>query len=219
MKIGIFQNWGMGDLIMTLPVLSELRRLHPQASLHLIVRGGAQAALLRDSLLIGEILELPPNSRRLEMLRFFWSLRRLNLDAVFLGARITPIAAVLLRVVSGIPIVIGDGRRFRWAYTHHHAINPGLHRVDQMLQTLSAWTGHVVSSPVFRLPIADAGRVEGKEILLRYGLKPGSFVAFHPGGSKGGGADKRLPPAVVAATVAALREQDPWGASRYPLRS
>lgn len=95
MHFGIFQNWGLGDLIMTTPVIAEFRRLYPDARLTLVVRGAAQASLLRDSPLIDRILVMPPRSDRKNLLRFFLKLRRENLDVAFVGSRISPLLPLL----------------------------------------------------------------------------------------------------------------------------
>jgi heptosyltransferase-2 len=206
LKIGVFQAWGMGDLIMTLPVLQELCHLNDRR-IDLIVRGKAQAALLRDSPLVNQIFEMPPDKGRLGVLSFFWSLRRLRLDAVFIGARIHPMAALLLRFISGIPNIIGDGNRFSWAYTIQNRLDSKPHRVDQMLETLSLWTGRPASEPVFKLPISAEGTARGKAFLESNGIPKCGYVAFHPGGSKAGGLDKRLPTPLVKKAIVSFRAQ------------
>ncbi|ACB97406.1 glycosyltransferase family 9 protein [Beijerinckia indica] len=208
-SIGIFQHWGLGDLLMTVPVLSELRRLHPAAQIVLIVRGKAQAALLAKSPLIDKILEVPPNSEKLDLLRFFWSLRQYHFEAVYIGTRITPLVPLLLRLVTGVSTIIGDGNRLGWLYTHRNTIDPAVHRVDRMLQTLSLWTGHKVEEPDFPLPIAEEPRRLAMATLEAQGLTNARFFTIHPGSSRGPGIEKRVPVRLVKDVIAGLRKYDP----------
>lgn len=208
-SIGVFQNWGLGDLVMTVPVLVELRRLHPSARVVLMVRGKAQAALMEGSSLVDEILQVPPNSDRWAILRFFADLRRYHFDMVYVATRITPLAPLLLRTVAGVRTIVGDGERFEFLYSCRNRLDPGVHRVDRMLATLSLWSGVVVDEPKFELPIAALARRSASERLVACGLVNVRYIAFHPGSSRGPGLDKRVPVPLMKGVMDALRLRDP----------
>ncbi len=207
--IGVFQHWGLGDLVMTVPVLSELRRLNPSARIILMVRGKAQASLMEGSPFVDEILQVPPNSDLVGLMRFFTTLRSRHFDAVYVATRITPLVPLLLRFISGVRTIIGDANRLGFLYTHRNLLDPTVHRVDRMLQTLSIWTGGAVEKPTFDLPIAEAARLSAKARLAASGLADARYFAFHPGSSRGPGIEKRLPIPLVCGVIEALRALDP----------
>lgn len=179
MHFGIFQNWGLGDLIMTTPVIAEFRRLYPHARLTLVVQGGAQANLLKESPLIDQILVMPARSDRTAMLRFFLNLRKEKFDVAFIGTRISALLPCLLKGLSGVPVVVGDGNRANFIYNVRNNIDPGVHRVDRMLATFAMWSGEATSSPTFPLPFSEVALGEVRADLLNRGLEPGRFVALH----------------------------------------
>ncbi|MDP3293532.1 MAG: glycosyltransferase family 9 protein [Nevskia sp.] len=207
--IGVFQHWGLGDLVMTVPVLSELRRLNPSACIILMVRGKAQASLMEDSPLIDEVLQVPPNTDLAGLMRFFAALRSRHFDAVYVATRITPLVPLLLRFISGVRTIIGDADRFGFLYTHRNSLDPTVHRVDRMLKTLSIWTGCSVEKPAFDLPVAEAARLSAKARLAASGLADARYFAFHPGSSRGPGIEKRVPIPLVRGVIEALRMRDP----------
>lgn len=208
-SIGVYQNWGLGDLVMTVPVLAELRRLHPEARIVLMVHGRPQGELLAASPLVDEILQIPQSYKDVRQILFFARLRAKHLDAVFVGTRVAPLVAFMLRVVSGVRVVVGDGNRHGFLYTVQNRVRPGVHRVERMLETLALWTGIRVDRPVFPLPISDEDRRSAAAVLAAKGLAGRRYVAHHPGSSRGRGNEKRLPPTLVREVIAALAERDP----------
>lgn len=207
--IGIFQNWGLGDLVMTTPVMTELRRLHPNARIVLMVRGKAQGALMQGSTAVDEVLQVPPNADRRGLFSFFWSLRYYHFDAVYVATRITPLVPLLLRLVSGVGTIIGDSTRFRFLYTYHNTLDPRQHRVNRMLETLAMWTGELVGKPDFALPVADEMRRSAETRLAAVGLTGRRYFAFHPGSSRALGIEKRIPVDLVKGVIQALRKSEP----------
>lgn len=209
MHLAIVQTWGLGDLTMTTPVIAEYKRIFPDSKLTLIVQGKAQAALMVGSPMVDRIVEMPPRSKRSAYPRFFWDLRRDHIDAAFLGTRIDAWwLPWVLRFLSGIKTLIGDGQRSRWLYKVHGRVDPTVHRVDRMLETFSSWTGHSPASPpTFPLPIAP-GLAEANNALGDRGIRRGHFIVIHPGSSVTAGIDKRIPAAVarrVADSITHLR--------------
>lgn len=207
--IGVFQHWGLGDVIMTVPVLSELRRLHPDAHIVLMVRGKAQGAVMEGSALVDEIVQVPPNADRFALMRFFAGLRAKRFDAVYVATRITPLVPLLLRVLSGVRTIIGDGDRLGFVYSYRNIQDPTVHRVDRMLETLAKWTGVPAGRPRFDLPVRAEARRAAAARLRESGLANARYFAFHPGSSRGAGIEKRLPVSLVRGVMEALRAREP----------
>ncbi len=209
MHFGIFQNWGLGDLIMTTPVIAEFRRLYPDARLTLVVKAGAQANLLKESPLIDQILVMPARSDRTAMIRFFLALRKEKLDVAFIGTRISALLPCLLKGLSGVPVVVGDGQRARFVYNVRNSIDPQVHRVDRMLATFSMWSGEATTRPSFPLPFSEVALAEVRSDLKDKGLEPGRFVIIHPGSSVTAGTEKRIPVEVARRIAAELTMRRP----------
>ena len=202
MHFAIFQPWGLGDLVMTTPVISEFRRLYPVGQLTLIVGDRGQVDLMRDSPIVDSLLEYPQNSTRRAKLGFFRQLRRRGIDVAFMGTRIRPRFAWLLRGVSGIPVIIGDAppghpddeATHRYPYTLCNSIDSSEHRVDRMLKTFALWSRHRPSAPQFPIAARNEGVREAMSLLAAKGLRPRRFVVVHPGSSGGPSQrDKRIP--------------------------
>ena len=196
MHFAIVQNWGLGDLVMTTPVISEFRRLYPDGRLTLVVRGKAQAALMAGSPLVDQILEMPANSDRLALFRFYRDLRRQHIDVAFVGTRIGGWLPWLLKGLAGVPTLIGDGRKEKYPFIYRvrTKVDPAEHRVDRMLRTFSQWSRQQPAPAHFPIPCGDAATEQARSVLAAKGLRTGRFIVVHPGSSGGsGGLDKRIP--------------------------
>ena len=212
MHFAIVQNWGLGDLVMTTPVISEFRRLYPDAKLTLIVRGKAQAALMAGSPLVDQILDMPPSSDRTRLRRFFLDLRRQKIDAAFVGTRIGGWLPWLLKIVSGIPTLIGDGRKEKYPliYDVRTKVDPTEHRVDRMLRTFSQWSRQQPAAAHFPIPCSDEALENARAVLAANRLLPGRYIVVHPGSSGGsGGPDKRIPVDVAHRVAANILDASP----------
>lgn len=205
----IIQIWGLGDLVMTTPVISEFRRLHPEAKLTLIVQGSAQAKLMEGSLLVDQILEMPPRSNRLGYIKFFWALRHQKIDVAFLGTRIDAVwLPWAVKFLAKIPVLVGDGEKSSHLYDIRGSVDSTVHRVDRMLETFALWSLVPPKAPSFTLP-RENGLDEARLVLDKVGLKPGYFVAIHPGSSITSGVVKRIPADVAQRVASAIVEQRP----------
>ena len=193
MHFAVFQNWGLGDLVMTTPVIAEFRRIHPEAKLTLVVQGSAQAALMKDSPLVDQILIMPPRSDRSGLFRFFLGLRNQRIDVAFVGTRISALLPFLLKVLTGVGVIVGDGDKFPLLYAVLNSIDPKVHRVDRMLETFAMWSGQPTATPCFPLPCSAVSVAEARVELANAGLNSGKFVIIHPGSSVSAGTDKRIP--------------------------
>ncbi|WP_197499918.1 glycosyltransferase family 9 protein [Mycobacterium adipatum] len=207
--MAIIQTWGLGDLVMTTPVIAEYRRLYPDSRLTIIVQGRAQAALLDGSPMVDQIIEMPPRENWPAYLRFFFALRRQRIDVAFLGTRIDPSWLLWsLKVLAGIPILIGDGEKSPHLYSIRGRIDPSIHRVDRMLETFALWSGQTPTVASFPLPRAK-GLQEARSRLAEAGLGPGRFVVIHPGSSVTAGTDKRIPVDVARRIAQSVLERRP----------
>lgn len=208
--VGVFQVWGLGDLVMTLPVIDLLRRVFPEAKLTVVVRGAAQESLLQGSALGLNVIAMPPRRSIISTLRFLLDLRRQSMDVAFIATRTTPALAVLLRALSGIHEVVGDSESFRWLYSHCGEVLNTEHRVVRMLRTACDWIGIHPTKPRFPLPIGDAGRRVGDTVLKPALLSPKNFLVIHPGSGRGRGFEnKRLPARLIRHMIDWLRGNHP----------
>jgi heptosyltransferase-2 len=189
----IFQTWGLGDLVMTTPIIAEFRRIYPDARLTLIVQGKAQVALMEDSPLVDQILDMPPRSDRLALLSFFLGLRRQKIDAAFIGTRISSWLPWVLKGLTGVPEIIGDDAQAPFLYSVRNKVDPTVHRVDRMLETFALWSRHSPMAPRFPIPCSEKALHEARSILADIGLRPRGFVVLHPGSGLVGGTEKRIP--------------------------
>lgn len=204
------QIWGLGDLIMTLPVVAEIAQRYPHARLSVIVRGEVQAALLKDSSLNLNVLNMPPSTQLFALARFFLQLRRHGFDIAYFGTRTTPLHAIAMRVLSGVRTIIGDSERFAFLYTHHSSVDPQKHRVTRMLETLSLWDGKQCSNPRFPISISKAAEADAIAQLRAVGASPDRFLIIHPGSGRGlGYREKRLPAPLVHGLIQKIRDDFP----------
>ncbi|WP_431235203.1 glycosyltransferase family 9 protein [Mycolicibacterium psychrotolerans] len=203
MHFAIVQTWGLGDLIMTTPVISEFRRLNPDSKLTLIVRGKPQAALMQGSHLVDQVLTMPPIGDRAAVLKFFLRLRKQHVDVAFIGSRIEGRLPAYLRILAGIPVIVGDGtnKGSRIFYAVRNQIDPEVHRVDRMLETFAMWSRRSPMAARFPIPRSEAALEEAETILADNDLQPGRYVVIHPGSSVSDGTAKRIP-AEVARRIA-----------------
>lgn len=204
--IAYFQNWGLGDLVMTLPALVELRRAHPNARLTLIVRGGAQAAFLKGTDLVDQIIAMPPRRDKPALLKFFLGLRREGFDAAVIGTRISPVLPALLRLLTGVRTIIGDGNSKGFLYTQQTPIVEGVHRVDRMRDVIGNWTKAPLGDIAFPVPTTSAGEAEADDLLTSVGLTDQAYLVMHAGSSVAAGTDKRVPPDVARGIIAGVRK-------------
>jgi len=207
--IAYFQIWGLGDLVMTIPALADIRRAAPDATLTLVVRGGAQGALLQGDPLVDQVMTMPARARKRDLLRFFWGLRRQRFDAAFIGTRISPLLSALLRSLSGVRTIVGDGDRGRFLYTARAPAANGAHRVDRMRNAVATWSDTPPGPAVFRLQTRDEDRAAADALLKDVGFARGTYMMIHAGSSNKASADKRIPAGVVHRLIAAIGRARP----------
>lgn len=178
-------------MIMTTPMLASLRTVFPTTSVSLLAASTAAAETV-DPLLYDEIRVLPRDWRHpTRAIRFFGALRPEHYDAALVATRLSPWFAVLLRWVSGIPVVAGDCLPGRWsAHTHRTVIDAEEHRIvsnNRILRLLAPQ-----AEPGDLSLAADAVSTEAAERIWREsGLEGKCVLAIHPGSDPREGQDKR----------------------------
>lgn len=190
-KILVLQTWGIGDMIMTTPMLSSLRMVFPNSHIT-VIAGSAAAAAVLEPRLHDEVRILPKGWRHpMRALRIFGSLRSSRYDVAFTATRLSPWFAAFLRWCSGIPIVAGDCWPDRWsAHTHRVAIIPEEHRVLANNRILKLLVPHVEPG---ELSVSIGARFadEAAEIWRARGLEGACVLAVHTGSDPREGLDKR----------------------------
>src|SRR5574340_745267 len=97
-KILVIQTWGIGDMVMTTPMLRALRCGLPRAHVTVVAGSPAAAAVIQGSDLCHEVRIMSfRNSSILEVFSFFARLRSECFDAAFVASRLSPRISFLLR--------------------------------------------------------------------------------------------------------------------------
>ena len=182
MKILIFKLSPIGDTVMFLPVVQELRRLRPEWQLT-VCTTPVCAGLYRPGL---DAAEIWPEDRDVfrrswrrpnALLAWFRRVRKLKPDAVLLSFDQSSMARILA-VASGAPLRIGGAESavsWRHGLTHEVAIRPG-HGLAQwdweMAGTLPIGTSHEwpKTPPPPQLPVArPSSRQDRPRIVIHAG--------------------------------------------------
>jgi len=208
-------NW-VGDAIISIPAMKEIRRLFPNARLSLLVRPWVRDVYAAADF-VDEILVYEKDGMHrgwAGFLRLAGELRRRRFDLAILLQN--AFEAALLAWCARIPVRAGyarDGRSL--LLTHACAIDPEVRRVHQAYYYLGILSGigllekrlweHGYPLSV-NLSIRESDRVAAREILRSSGVRPGeTVVGINPGAFYGGA--KRWFPDRYAAVADALAGQ------------
>lgn len=181
-------NW-VGDAIMAIPALRELRRVFPSAHVTMLVRP-ALAGLFREADVVDEILPLDLRSAR-----GYWEAvfalrsRRYDLAVLLPNA----FGAALLAFAARIPIRAGyptDGRA--WLLTHRipfpprwrrqHQVYDYLHLVAELERQVLGTERVSFTDPVPRLTVSEGRRREALAFLAARGVEVSrKIVVLNPG--------------------------------------
>ena len=207
-------NW-VGDAVMTIPALRELRRVLPQARITLATRSWAEG-LFRDADFLDEI-QVYDRGRHdsLAVLRQAkqWRRRRFDLAVLFQNA----FEAALLARLARVPVRLGyatDGRRPllthpvalpSW-HKRRHELFYYLNLIAALEQNLYGSSDILEREPHFALRVSEARKARALEMLKAHGARPARpLVALCPGSTNSRA--KRWPAASYAVLADRLIEE------------
>jgi len=208
-KILVFQTWGIGDMIMSTPMLAALRQQLPEAEITLICGSRASADVVQGSALCDRVRILPlgGNSfyhgrmKLLEIIASFYRLRKEHFDMAIVCSRISPYIPLLLKLLSGVRIIAGDGFRSKeWQYTHWCNINRDLHRVESNINILKTLFAESAVSPVCFYVDSDSSNYADK-LWKQWRLGNKRVLGIHPGSGPLLGMEKRIPVELCRAVI------------------
>lgn len=219
-KILVTELWNIGDVVLTLPFLAELRRIFPHAGVTLLAKAHAREVLegtgLVDEHVTFDFAWTSPEAKYdpsrydlLALMRVFRALRGQQFDLSFdcrMDARgnvVTFLAGARTRV----------GHAFggaTWLLTHPVSVeNHSAHKAADWLRLLAPF-GVDAGAESRRLHVTDEERAWAAAFIARAGIREGAkVVGVHPGGSR---LEKRWPLerfAVVVQRLAARQDVQP----------
>lgn len=191
-RILVVRTDRLGDVVLTLPVLSSLRRCFPGARLSVLLRQYT-GAIVAGNPFVDDIIWYDKDGALVPFGAMLAMLKARRFDAAVL-VRPDPRAALLL-ALAGIPVRIGTGYRYysplmtHRIYEHrsearHHELEYNLH----LLAPLGCDTRDEIAAPRFGLAVAEQTRASAEEILRSLGAGSGPRIVVHPG-SGGSAAD------------------------------
>jgi heptosyltransferase-2 len=183
-------NW-VGDAVMTVPALRELRRLLPNTHITLATRAFAEGifkgADFLDDLLLYD--REPGESSSVFRKAREWRRRRFDLTVLFQNA----FEAALIAWMARVPNRIGYATQRRGRLLTHPLPLPEWHgsrhesfyylNIVAQLETLLHGASKILDcEPVFDLNVTSDRQTEGRDILHAHGMRDGSpIVALCPG--------------------------------------
>jgi ADP-heptose:LPS heptosyltransferase len=193
-SILVIELWNIGDIVLAMPFLAQLRALFPQAKVTMLARPYARA-ILAGTELVDEFIdtELGWSERavRHNPLAYNWSelarvrrtLKNRQLDIAFSGR---------MHVREHVVLALsGAGRRVAFSLGNGSQVltdaipigDPHRHKVDEWLELLKPFGGPVpLDAP--RLKVSDAERQWAQAFLAVHGASTETrIVGIHPGAS------------------------------------
>ncbi|HWA58899.1 MAG TPA: glycosyltransferase family 9 protein, partial [Gemmatimonadales bacterium] len=197
-------HWGIGDLIMTTPLLQALHGALPEAQIE-VVLGLAGAAEVLQGAEYATIRGIIRRQSGLgKLFRFFVGLRKARYDVAVMATRVSPRMGQLARFVAGIPTVIGDGTGPRPAgYTAWREMDPLQHRVEGNIE-IGRLLVDIPGIPHPRVEITPAAAAAAAERWQTLTLAGRPVLAVHPGSSHVTASERRIPETLVDDTIASL---------------
>jgi ADP-heptose:LPS heptosyltransferase len=182
-RILLIRNDRMGDLLLTLPAVSDLRKTHPGAEITLLVHKGLEP-LLEGHPDADRLVTADPEAGRgaLAMLRWALRLKRGRYDAVviFNPSKLFHAASFL----AGIPVRVGYRRKWGRLLTHTLAdtkASRGLHEARYNLELAALLGGPPSNSPRCELPERPRAARQARELLAACGVSSSDRpIALHP---------------------------------------
>lgn len=193
-KILLVQTWGIGDMVLTTPMLHALRLAQPTAYIRVVAGSDSAADVIRRSKLCEEVQVISfRRSSLLAILRFFFQLRVQRFDVAFIASRLSPKIALGLRFLSGIRTVVGDGIGTKGlGYTYWRRVDVTKHRVVANAEILRLRLPHVGIGDL-HFQIDEEARTEAAQIWSEHNLDGCAVLGIHPGGRASECPDKQIP--------------------------
>lgn len=183
-------NW-IGDAIMTIPAMREVRRIFPLAHIALWTRPWAEG-IFRNAGFIDEIISLEDRGKNFKQaMRQAALIRNMGFDLgiVFPNSYRSAAQTKLGKVKRRFGYA-GEGRRFlltdpirvpKWK-NNRHEVFYYLHLIEEVEQRLLGGTSVKESTPDISLNISDERMEEAREMLEKAGCLPGRpIIALGPG--------------------------------------
>jgi heptosyltransferase-3 len=180
-KILIIKLRYIGDVLLTTPVLKNLRLNYANVRMDIMVNKGTDE-VLKHNQDINTVIHVERNSL-IRQLRFVRELRGEKYDLVI--DLTDSDRSAILSLMSGAPIRVGYNSESRWrgrCYTHVvPASRDKMHTVDYQLEALRL-LGVPVKSSELVLPLGQEDRVFADRIIGEYKLNDGRpIILIHPG--------------------------------------
>jgi lipopolysaccharide heptosyltransferase II len=196
-RILVVELWKIGDVVLTIPFLAQLRAIFPNARITMLGQPHARV-ILEGTALVDEFIETDlawSRTRRLDLFNYRWrefmrvviELRRRKFDVAFQSRR--HIREQVLLALAGIGRRIGyaqgAGRKFlTFAVAPPNA---GQQKADEWLELLAPFggeVGHAANVEHPRLKVAEPERRWAETYLLANGIfSTDTLVGIHPGAS------------------------------------
>lgn len=175
----------LGDVVLTTPLVQNLRRLFPGAEIDYLTQE-AYAPVLVNQTDIDRVWALPSVSGPAGMLRYLKLLARLRRRRYdwYLDLLFNPRSA-LTGVLIGARLRVGGDRRRRRRYYHRTFRDPEETRsaIEVHLEALRSLGFEVVNAPT-RIDVPASERRKGERILESAGIVPSANpILLHPGGT------------------------------------
>jgi heptosyltransferase-2 len=183
-------NW-VGDAVMTIPALRELRRVLPRAHITLATRSWSEG-LFRDADFLDDLLIYDRSGRGLKPLTRTareWRGRRFDLAILFQNA----FEAALIAALARVPARVGyrtDGRRALLTHAlplpawhgERHEVFYYLNLISELEKLLYGSSDVLDQKPRFELRVNPARQARALELLKTHGASmKGALVALCPG--------------------------------------
>jgi heptosyltransferase-2 len=204
----VVQTWGIGDVVMTSPMLHAIRETWPGADITLAVRSKAAGEVVDG--LVNRVCHIPA-FRTFAFLKWAVGLRRHRFDLAIVATRQHPIWAMVLRYLAGVAAIAADssGRSLRAVRYHRSvALESPEHRVDSNLALLEQIVGPLARSAPL-VPVTAVDNDAAAKLVERLDLPADALlIGVHPG-SDPKVPQKRYPRQQMLALLLDLLERTP----------
>lgn len=183
-KVVVFQTWGIGDMIMSTPMLGGLRKELPQAYITIVAGTESAAKVVEGSHFCDEVMIISPGSLGpKQLIKTFYGFRAQRFDAAIVCTRISPRIPQFLKIFSGIKVIAGDSFPPRkWGYSHWCPVDMNMHRVTSNLNLLRTILPKSQNDRIYFHIDTDSDE-EADSLWLKLELNNKPVLGIHPGGT------------------------------------